>query len=82
MIIIPDSSSVFASSHSGWGGWTLSKDLTIKVFLSLRNHTSVLIHWRYQVALLKHLNGPDIDTYLNFGLDFMTDPDNLMLLRL
>ena len=41
------------------------------------NHTSVLIHWRYQVALLKHLNGPDIDTYLNFGLDFMTDPDNL-----
>ena len=41
------------------------------------NHTSVLIHWRYQVALLKHLNSPDIDTYLNFGLDFMTDPDNL-----
>jgi hypothetical protein len=41
------------------------------------NHTSVLIHWRYQVALLKHLNGPDIDTNLNFGLDFMTDPDNL-----
>ena len=41
------------------------------------NHTSVLIHWRYQVALLKHLNGPDIDTYLNFGLDFMIDPDNL-----
>jgi hypothetical protein len=37
----------------------------------------VLIHWRYQVALLKHLNGPDIDTYLDFGLDFMTDPDNL-----
>jgi hypothetical protein len=30
-----------------------------------------------QVALLKHLNGPDIDTYLNFGLDFMTNPDNL-----
>ena len=42
-----------------------------------RNHTSVLIHWRYQVALLKHLNGPDIDTYLNFGLNFMTNPDNL-----
>jgi hypothetical protein len=41
------------------------------------NHTSVLIHWRYQVALLKHLNGPDIDTYLDFGLDFMIDPDNL-----
>lgn len=41
------------------------------------NHTSVLIHWRYQVALLKHLDGPDIDTYLNFGLDFMIDPDNL-----
>lgn len=41
------------------------------------NHTSVLIHWRYQVALLKHLNGPDIDTYLNFGLDFMIDHDNL-----
>jgi hypothetical protein len=37
----------------------------------------VLIHWRYQVALLKHLNGPDIDTYLNFGLNFMTNPDNL-----
>jgi hypothetical protein len=31
----------------------------------------------YQVALLKHLNGHDIDTYLDFGLDFMTDPDNL-----
>ena len=41
------------------------------------NHTSVLIHFWYQVALLKHLNGSDIDTYLNFGLDFMTDPDNL-----
>jgi hypothetical protein len=28
--------------HSGWGGWTLSKDLTIKVFLSLREGTSRL----------------------------------------
>jgi hypothetical protein len=45
--------------------------------LYLPKHTSVLIHWRYQVALLKHLNGHDIDTYLDFGLDFMTDPDNL-----
>jgi hypothetical protein len=42
MVITPDSSSVFASSHSGWGGWTLSKDLTIKVFLSLREGTSRL----------------------------------------
>ena len=43
------------------------------------NHTSVLIQWRYQVALLKHLTPEDRKTYMDFGTHFMTDPHNLEL---
>ena len=40
------------------------------------NHTSVLIHWRYQVALLQFLQNDEIDTYMNVGREFFEDHSN------
>ena len=40
------------------------------------NHPSVLIHWRYQVAFLQHLQDDNIAEYTEFGAEFMQNPSN------
>lgn len=44
--------------------------------LSPPNHISVLIHWRYQVALLKQLKTEEVACYMDFGLDFISNSEN------
>jgi len=57
-------------------GW--SKPSYNRYNLYSPNHTSVLIHWRYQVAMLKKLPPEARLTYFNFGLEFMSTPTNFV----
>ena len=41
------------------------------------NSPCLLIHWRYQAALVQYLWQPQLEVYLSMGSSFMVDIDNL-----
>jgi len=52
--------------------WPVPKNRLIPM-----NSPSLLIHWRYQAALLQYLWQPQLEVYLRMGSGFLMDLDNL-----